>query len=91
MAASAHVAILRGSPLGAERLRMTVMNEKSYLRLRWRAGTSTAAVRYGAADALVRGTRALSDSTESESALGFLILSHFLRKTGAHFSGKCSN
>jgi hypothetical protein len=35
--------------------------------------------------------RALSASSESESALAAHIWSHFLRKTGVHFSGKCSS
>src|SRR5215471_13146211 len=35
--------------------------------------------------------RPLSDWVESESGLDVDTWSHFLRKTGIHFSGKCSN
>ena len=35
--------------------------------------------------------RARSDSIESETRSRFLIWSHFLRRTGSHFAGKCSN
>src|SRR5271157_4070396 len=37
-----------------------------------------------------RDSRALPDYVESGSALVRYIWSHFLRKTGVHFSGKCS-
>jgi hypothetical protein len=37
-----------------------------------------------------QATSALSASIESERRSGFLIWSHFLRKTGTRFSGKCS-
>src|SRR5262252_1023839 len=40
--------------------------------------------------ARARQARPLSDWVESESGLDVDTWSHFLRKTGIHFSGKCS-
>src|SRR5579859_381158 len=40
---------------------------------------------------LIRATRACFVRIESEHALDSLVWSHFLRRTGAHFGGKCSS